>query len=382
MPAIACRAASSAAAGARSINTSTLRRISRTAARSTRPATNSAAIESASGTPARTPISTASDPAKSLPKWRALENSAALRNLRAVRHEVSVREMSIASTSPITRNAHQAASTWMWIRPASRATASPATPTLTRASTPASNSAARSSAFPWPYWCCSSAGRTPTPTGKNVRSAATRSVPEWSASETRPSEPLAMPATSFRASSAQAATTETSAVRRCGLTSGRLELPAVEVLHAAPRRREQRRRAVELEQVARHEGVQAVLERLLEVRVQHDGEPRQSDQVDDDVAGQHRAHGGGEAPVPAVLGQRTCHRGRGHEPDDVTAACARDHVPAVVVVGVHGCAEHADQEIESERRRPAGGTERGTDEAHRERLPGDGHRRERQLHGD
>ena len=221
IPAIAWRAASSASAGARSISTSMFRRISRSAADSTRAATKSAAIESASGHPARTPISptsTASDPAKSLPKCTAFDSSAALWNRRPVLSEISVRETSIRSTMPITRNAHQAASTWMWIQPASRATARPATPTLTRASTPASKSAARCSALPWPYWCCSSAGRPATPTAKNVRSAATRSVPECSASETRPSEPLATPAPSLRASSAQAAATETSAVRRCGLT--------------------------------------------------------------------------------------------------------------------------------------------------------------------
>ena len=179
--AIATRTASSASAGARSISTSTLRRISRSAAESTSTATNSAATESASDQPALTPInptSTASDPAKSLPKWTALERSAALWNLRAVRSDVVVRAMSITSTSPITRNVHQAASTVMSIHPASRATARPATPTLTIASTPASNSAARCSAFPWPYWCCSSAGRPETPIAKNVSSAATRSVPE------------------------------------------------------------------------------------------------------------------------------------------------------------------------------------------------------------
>ena len=50
---IAARAATTASAGARSISTSTLRRISRTAATTTRKATNSAAIESPSGKPAR-----------------------------------------------------------------------------------------------------------------------------------------------------------------------------------------------------------------------------------------------------------------------------------------------------------------------------------------
>ena len=98
---------------------------------------------------------------------------------------------------------------------ASRASA--ATATLTRASTAASKSAARCSALPWPYWCPSSAGRTATPIAKNVSSAATRSVPECSASETSPRLPLARPVPSFNATRAPAAPIETSAVRRCGV---------------------------------------------------------------------------------------------------------------------------------------------------------------------
>ena len=55
--------------------------------------------------------------------------------------------------------------------------------------------------------------------------AATRSVPECSASETSPRLPLAMPAPSLSAASAAAATMETSAVRRCGVIAGNYKLP-------------------------------------------------------------------------------------------------------------------------------------------------------------
>ena len=211
-----------------------LRRISRTAALSTSAATNSAATESPAAQPARAairPTSTASEPAKSLPKCSAFESSAALWKRRAVRSETTVRVTSIASTSPTTTNAYQRGSTSKCTQPASRATASAATPTLTSASTAASNSAARCSAFPCPYWCASSAGRPATPSAKNVSSAATRSVPECSASETRPSEPLGMPAASLSAIRAQAAPTETSAVRRCAFTKAtRLEVAAERLL--------------------------------------------------------------------------------------------------------------------------------------------------------
>src|SRR6185312_7922357 len=94
-----------------------------------------------------------------------------------------------------------------------------------------SPSAARCSAFPWPYWWPGSAGRAATPTAKNVSSAAMRSVPECAASERRPRLWVARPVPSFSPISATAATTETSAVRLCGVTreaysADRLEIAA------------------------------------------------------------------------------------------------------------------------------------------------------------
>ena len=221
--AIASRAASAASAGARSMSTSTFRRISRTAATSTRQATNSAASESPFGYPAAaaaSPARTAADPSRSPPKWSAFACSAALPNRRAVRSETAVRLASIAITTTSTRNVHQAASTVDSSNPVSRATARPAMNRLRTTRIVASPSAARCSAFPWPYWWAGSAGRTATPTANSVSSAATRSVPEWSASESSPSEPLASPVTSFSSTSTAAAATDTSAVRRCGCIAG------------------------------------------------------------------------------------------------------------------------------------------------------------------
>ena len=57
-----------------------------------------------------------------------------------------------------------------------------------------------------------------TPMASSVRRAATRSVPEWSASETSPRLPVASPVTSFSATRIAAARTETSAMRRGGGT--------------------------------------------------------------------------------------------------------------------------------------------------------------------
>ena len=151
--AIAARAARTASAGARSISTSTFRRISRIAAAITRNATKSAATESPSGQPPRTasrPQSTASVPARSLPKWSAFDASAGLVNRLAARSETVVRVMSIRITTPTAANTHHAVEVSISIQPTSRATASAATATLTSMSTPASASAARCSALPWP----------------------------------------------------------------------------------------------------------------------------------------------------------------------------------------------------------------------------------------
>ena len=124
---------------------------------------------------------------------------------------------SIAITTTTAAKTHQAVDVSIATHPARRATASAPTATLTRRSTNASANAARCSALPWPYGWPRSAGRPATPIAKYVSNAATRSVPECSASETRPRLPLARPVTSLIAISAVAAPTDTSAIRRCGV---------------------------------------------------------------------------------------------------------------------------------------------------------------------
>src|SRR5215468_8467013 len=221
MPSIAAMAAASASAGARSISTSMLRFIKREAASRTSTATNSAAAESARGYPARTrisPNSTATEPKRSLPKCSALAPSAALWYSREARQLTSVRLRSIAITMPMTANAYQVASTDVSLLPTRCVIARHAMKLLARTRIEASASALRCSAFPCPYWRETSAGRTATPTAKNVSSAAIRSVPECAASETRPRLCEARPAPSFSAISATAAAIEIRAVRRCGCT--------------------------------------------------------------------------------------------------------------------------------------------------------------------
>src|SRR5579862_4158258 len=219
--AIARRAAAAASAGALSMSTSALRRIKRPAAARTSIATNSAAAASPFGCPARArsrPASTATEPARSLAKWMAFEESAALWYCFAACAEAVVLATSTRITTPITSSAHQAACTgrgWFWVR---RITARMAMKMLAITRNAASASAARCSAFPCPYGWPRSAGRPETPTAKNVSSAATRSVPEWIASETRPRLCVASPTDSLSAISVAAATTDVRAARRCGLT--------------------------------------------------------------------------------------------------------------------------------------------------------------------
>src|SRR5207247_3962650 len=94
------------------------------------------------------------------------------------------------------------------------------------------------------YAWLGSAGRPATPTAKKVRSAATRSVPECAASESRPRLWEGIPAASLIAISAQAASTETSAVRRWGVTG-----------EASPKRRARRGGLFVLRQKLRRSGV-------------------------------------------------------------------------------------------------------------------------------
>src|SRR3954447_14268805 len=188
-------------------------------------------------------MSTAVEPPKSLAKWRAFALSAAEWYRRAARQLAIVRPTSMTITTQITAIAYQAASTSLAPWPVSRAIARHPMNTLTPTRNVASASAERCSAFPWPYWWPTSAGRAATPTAKSVSRAATRSVPECAASDRRPRLCVASPVTSFSAISVAAAKTERSAVRRCGLTaegySGHgLERPDHDVL--APREVDER----------------------------------------------------------------------------------------------------------------------------------------------
>ncbi len=126
--------------------------------------------------------------------------------------------MSIAITTPITAIAYHCGCTSP-PEPVSRTIARQTIATLASTRIAPSASAARCSAFPCPYWCPGSAGRPATPTAKNVRSAAIRSIPECSASESRPRLPVARPVPSLSPISAAAASTEKSAVLRCGVTA-------------------------------------------------------------------------------------------------------------------------------------------------------------------
>src|SRR5436189_2861130 len=146
--------------------------------------------------------------------------------------------MSITITTQITTIAYQVTSTGGCSRPASRAIACQTITRLAITRIAPSPSAERCSALPWPYWWPVSAGRAATPTAKNVSSAAIRSVPECAASESRPRLCVARPVPSFSPIRAVAASTERSAVRRCGVTgeaysANRLERPEHGVL--APR---------------------------------------------------------------------------------------------------------------------------------------------------
>src|SRR5258708_39698093 len=68
-----------------------------------------------------------------------------------------------------------------------------------------------------------------------------------------------------------------------------------------PRRGQQRGRDVELERVAWDERIETELKRLLQPGAEHNRKPRQPHEVDENVAGQHRTDGRGEAPIPTSL---------------------------------------------------------------------------------
>src|SRR3954466_5262665 len=174
-------------------------------------------------------MSTASEPPKSLPKWSAFDASAGLEYLRAARHEATVRATSMQMTTPTTRSAYHVACTAA-PPPVSRTSARQMITTLATTRIAPSASAARCSAFPWPYWWPGSAGRTATPRAKNVRSAAMRAGPGGAgsgvgarlrgggAAERRPRLWVARPVPSLSAMSASAASTDQRAAFRWAST--------------------------------------------------------------------------------------------------------------------------------------------------------------------
>ena len=125
----------------------------------------------------------------------------------------------MAITTTTTTNAHHVASTSVSITPVNRRTANTATPIETsdergrlgeRRQVLGLAVAVRVAAVGRPRRDAD---------GEERQQRGDRSVPEWTASETRPRLPLARPVVSLSAISAQAAPTETSAVRRCGVTA-------------------------------------------------------------------------------------------------------------------------------------------------------------------
>ncbi len=149
---------------------------------------------------------------------------------------------SMQITMPITSSAYQVAFTARARRRRAASIARQTMKTLATTRIAPSASAARCSAFPWPYWWPGSAGRTATPTAKNVSSAAMRSVPESAAAEMRPRLCVARPVPSLSAMSATAANTDQSAAFRWGSTAEAYEHRALAPRSSAGRRRLGRRR--------------------------------------------------------------------------------------------------------------------------------------------
>ena len=245
--AIAARAASSAPAGARSISTSTFTRISRAA----REQHEHGDEERRDRVAARIAGPREQQPDEHGDRARRGRSRNGARSRRArrcrcaatTRHEttraarVDQRSRRRRRRTRTRRRARDGA----WSA-ASRSIARTPIRMLAAARNAASASAARCSALPWPYWCVTSAGRPATPSARNVSSAATRSVPEWTASETSPRLWAASPTVSLSTTSAAAAPTDDE--RRAALRRSQLlERPREHVLLGGVERVRRRRRA-------------------------------------------------------------------------------------------------------------------------------------------
>src|SRR4051794_21781135 len=156
----------------------------------------------------------------------------------------------------------------------------------------------------------------------------------------------------------------------------------LEAAHQRPCGRKQRAGEIQLDQVAHHERVEACFEGVLEPRVELRREPGKPEEIDDDVAGEHRGDRRREAAVPPLPREEAGQCGREYEADDVAASRAREHVPAVRLVSVYGCAKSADEDVDPEAAHRKERTERRADEDDGERLARDRHRRDRKADRD
>src|SRR5918999_3351218 len=146
---------------------------------------------------------------------------------------------------------------------------------------------------------------------------------------------------------------------------------------------------VQLHEIARKEGRQTLLERRQEIVVRDVREPREAEEIDDDVPGQHRRDGRGEAAIPAPLGEPARRSGGKDEADDVPAGGAGEVIPAVILLLEDGSARDPGQRVEDETGEAADGAERRAHEEDgeglsrdRDRIEGDAHlRRERDERG-
>src|SRR3954462_15146359 len=140
-----------------------------------------------------------------------------------------------------------------------------------------------------------------------------------------------------------------------------------------PGQRQHTGRGGSLDQVAGDEVDEPVGERPAERLVPRHGQPWHADRVDQGGAHEEQRQRGERAAVVAVLGELAHDPAGGQEADQVTAGGAGDHVDAMVAVGEHRHADHADEDVQDHRGRAAVGAERGAGEQDCEGLAGHRH---------
>jgi len=146
--------------------------------------------------------------------------------------------------------------------------------------------------------------------------------------------------------------------------------------HQRPCARKECARQVQLEDLAGNKRVQAVLQRVGQVGVQHLLQPHQTNEEDHHIARQHHGDRTRELLVPATIRHQSDNQTGDDKANDVATSCTLDDLNAMGVICIDRQTDDTHEQVQAHREGPADRSQGARNQEHREGLSGDRHRSE------